>query len=174
MAAVTTRNASVRRAIDFYNKTDLWFAIGKTSAWANESSPPAPTATDSMTEIIGYRKVSVKYLVIPYDGRQLQSGDIKITLADGSQWFVISPANAYTEGAKYVYVETTVFPSDFPAGDYRQVGLFSGLVPQAGVNKDYLLPSEVQSQGVLEVIDNRVKSTRTSTTKEQLSFVIQF
>lgn len=172
--AIKTVNSAVSRALDFVHRTDIYFAIGKTSPWSDESNPPQPIETDTLQELIGYRKVDTQYLVVPYDNRTLGQNDILITLSDGTKWLVISEANAYTERARYVYISTTILPTDLPTGDYRQVGVFTGVVPQDGITKPNLLPSEVQKPGVLEVLDNRVKSTRTNTTKETLSFIIQF
>jgi hypothetical protein len=129
-----------------------------------------------MLETVGYRKADKVWLVIPHDGRTVPQGTIIFDYTEGSQWRVVAESEALSLGAKWVYIETTILPTDLPAGDYRQVGVFSGLTRNGGVNagKFNLLPSEVQSQGILELIENRGASTRNANTKEELSFIMQF
>lgn len=174
--AVKTIGGAVSRALDFYNKDEIFFAIGKTTPWDDDANPPAATAYTTMTEIIGYRRHDFKYLVVPYNNEQVPEGTIIIEHANNSKWRVVDPADALSEGAYYVYIETTIMPEDFPTGEYRQVGIFTGLQRANGIStaKTVLLPSEVANPGILEIIDNRPPSTRNDSTREQLSFVIKF
>ena len=43
--AIMTLNGHVSRALDFYGRDDLYFGIGRTSAWADEKTPPIPEPT---------------------------------------------------------------------------------------------------------------------------------
>jgi hypothetical protein len=173
--AVKTNKFGVSRAVEFFNKA-IYFGIGKTSPWTDENNPPAPTPTTTLSEVIGYRKADKVYLVVPHDGSSVPDGTIVIDYSGGTQWKVVNELQAYDEGSSYIYIETSILPTDFPTGDYRQVGVFTGLMREAGVDagKFHLLPSEVQSSGVLEIVDNREKSTRNSNTKEFLSYIIKF
>lgn len=66
--AVTLLKGHVSRALDFYNKSDIYLGLGKTTPWEEgESNPPTPLNTDSLVEIAGYKKVESKFLVIPDD-----------------------------------------------------------------------------------------------------------
>jgi hypothetical protein len=186
--AIKTNQFQIGRALSFFKTPDIFFGIGKTSPWVAgdyvgqdvpqipEKQPPAPNGGSILKEVIGYRKADKVLLVVPHDGSSVPAGTQIIEHASGSQWRVVSEAEAYTLGAKYVYLETTIQPADFPSGDYRQVGFSTGLTRKSGVavGKLALLPSEVQDAGKLELIDNREKSTRNSTTKEFLSFIIKF
>lgn len=173
--AIKTERAKVSRALDFFHK-DIYIGIGKSSAWVDDNNPPAPDPDAAgLEEPIGYRKADKKYLVIPYDNREVGPNDILIDYVNGTQWLVIPEENALQEKARYVYIETTILPEDFPLGPYRQVGIFTNLVKQVGVGEKYnLLPSEVADPGILEVLDNRKPSTRQDTTKEQLCFILAF
>lgn len=167
--AITTRSAHVNRALNFFYQTDVYFAIAKSTPWPDEKVPPAPADTDTaLLETIGYKKVENMYLVVPDDNGTISYRD--------SKWRVVPPDQALAQGAKYIYIDTTIRYDELPLGDYRQVGVFTGLTRNDGVSsaKYNLLPSEVQSPGTLEVIDNRVSAPRQLDQKEKLSLVIQF
>jgi hypothetical protein len=186
--AVKTKDFQVSRAIQFYKNAQIYFAIGKTSPWKAadyngsqvpsdpEKEPPSPLFYKTMQEVIGYRKADKVLLVVPHDGSTVPPGTTIIEYAEGSQWRVVSEAEAYTRGACFVYLETTIMPTDFPVGEYRQAGVFTGTTRNDNVaaGKFALLPSEVKTAGILEILDNRQKSLRGDSTKEFLSFIIQF
>lgn len=167
--AISTLHSHVSRALDFYNKTDVYFCIGKTSAWSNDSAPPTPdSSTTDVAEIIGYKKVSVKQLVIPDN-----SGAI---VYRSTKWTSVSPSNALTQGAKWVYIECSIQYDELPLGYYRQIGVYTGLVKQSGVasGKFNLVPSEVADNGILEVIDYRTPAYRAIDSQDTLRLIIQF
>lgn len=187
--AVKTKDFGVSRAIEFFNKDDIYFGIGKSSEWKAsdydetetipsdpEKQPPLTRETTNLEEVIGYRKVDYMYLVVPHDGSTVPDGTVIIDFDTSVQWRAVSPDMAVEEGARYVYIETTIQPSDFPEGEYRQVGVFSGLTKKDSVpvGRIVLSPDEVESQGTLEIIDNRVASPLNEYSKETLKFVIKF
>lgn len=163
--------AHVKRALDFFNRTDVYFCIGKTSAWTTETQPPSPDpSTADVSEIIGFKKVETSYMVVPDN----VSGTIQYR---DSKWRIVTgESNVYSQGAKWVYLEAYIRYDELPLGYYRQVGLYSGLVKNAGVlsTKYNLLPAEVQSRGILEVLDNRQPSNRQADQKERITMVIEF
>jgi hypothetical protein len=173
--AIKTNKFGISRAVDFFKKS-IYFGIGKTSEWDNESNPPNPTFDASLEEPIGYRKADRVYLVVPHDGSTVPDGTTIIDYSGGTQWKVVNEIQAFVEGANYIYIETSILPTDFPTGEYRQVGVFTGLERSSGVDagKFHLLPSEVDNEGVTEIIDYREKSIRNSNTKEFLSYIIKF
>ncbi|QKE56357.1 baseplate protein [Bacillus phage YungSlug] len=186
--AIKTTKFQIGRALSFFKTPDIFFAIGKTSPWVAgdyvgqdvpqnpEKQPPAPNGDSIVKEVVGYRKADKVLLVTPHDGSSVPPGTQIIESTANTQWRVVSEAEAYTLNAKYVYIETTIQPTDFPSGEYRQVGVFTGTTRKSGVavGKLALLPSEVQDAGKLEIIDNREKNIRNSATKEFLSYVIKF
>lgn len=175
--AVTTVHAHVNRALEFFNKNDIYFAIGKSTPWSDpgnpkisDSNPPNPdtNATD-LQEIIGFKKVETMYLVVPDD----KNGTIAYR---DTKWRIVPVDQALQKGARWVYLDTTIKYDELPLGYYRQVGVYVGLKVAQGVStsKYNLLPSEVRDRGVLEVIDNRQPSNRQIDQKEKLSIVLEF
>ena len=168
--AITTIHAHVNRALDFFGKDTMYFSIGRTSAWVDDNNPPEPsTSTQDISEIIGYKKVEVKYMVVP--------DEINGTIVyRNTKWRIVDQAQALTNGARWVYVEANILYTELPLGWYRQVGLYSGLQKAVGVSgsKYNLLPSEVLDNGVLEVVDNRQPSNRQSDQKDKLTLVLEF
>ena len=168
--AISTEYSHVQRALEFFNKNSIYFAIGKSSPWADDNSPPAPDPNDTtLQELIGYKKVETIHMVVPDE----QNGTI---LYRDVKWRIVSPDQAFQEKAKWVYIETYIRYDELPLGYYRQVGVFTGLQPASGVpaGKFNLLPEEVENPGVLEIIDNRGPSNRLPDQKEKLSLVIEF
>lgn len=165
---IATNIHHVEEAIEFFKKTNLYMAVGRSTAWTDEEAPPADNADATVIEeIIGYKKIDSIYLVTP---------DVNGTIVYRSQKFkIVAEADAFTQGAKYVYVEAKLLYDQFPLTTFRQVGLFAGTTRKAGVeDKSVLLPSEVESPGKLRVIGNYKKQERFAEKKETLSFILEF
>lgn len=171
--AVTTIGAHVNRALDFFNKPDTYFAIGKTSAWSGDDmNPPNPdTGSKSLNEVIGYKKVESVFMVRPV--LEGETGDINYR---DESWKIVPVENALAQDARWVYIKSVIRYDELPLGFYRQVGVYTGLKRKSGIssNKYNLLPSEVENAGVLEVIDNRQPSNRQIDQTETLSLVLEF
>ncbi|GLI90617.1 hypothetical protein ACSHUI_00905 [Bacillus subtilis] len=174
--AVKTRAHRVSRALDFYKKNTIYFSIGRTTPWEDENNPPRTEDTTPLEEMIGMRKADRVLLVTPYDGSDVPEGTEIIEFVENSFWKVVPEQDALKEYARYVYIETTINPSDLPLGSYRQVGVHSGVVRKEGVSagKFNLLPDEIEDTGMLELIDNREKNLRGESTRLLLNFIIKF
>lgn len=87
---------------------------------------------------------------------------------------------AAVEGAKYVYVDCYLEYNKFPLITYRQIGLCTGVTPDEDILlseayvSSYPQYSVYTSLGILEILDNRVPSTRDSSQRELLSLIIEF
>lgn len=168
--SVSTVASHVKRALSFFNDPAIYLGIGKSSAWADDNNPPAPdTNATTLLELIGFRKADNVYMVV----QDNTNGTIAY---QNTKWSIVTPSNAYTQGAKWVYVSATINYDELPLGYYRQVGVFSGLQLANGVSGSQLalLPAQVSNVGTLEVIDNRQPSNRQTNQKETLSVVIEF
>lgn len=77
---------------------------------------------------------------------------------------------ALVEGANCVFVECSLSYDQFPIGTYRQIGLCSEVTPDRPV----LSPNDIESLGVLEILDNRSPSSRNADQKELLSLIIEY
>ena len=163
--AICTLKAHVSRALDFYNKEDIYFAIGKSTPWSAsdidnfdasrdyENNPPVPKNTDDMKEIVGFKKAEFKAMVVQDD------------------------TDAVTEGARWVYISTELSYDELPTDKpYRQVGIYTGLKKSSSVqgNVYNLLPNQVTDKGLLEVIDFRKPVYRDSDVREKLKIILEF
>lgn len=167
---VSTISSHVNRAKAFYDRDDVYFAIGKSTPWGDPDVPPDPTSnTTDLLEIIGYKKVELKFLVTPDE----DNGTLSYM---GRNWAIVQSNDIYTRGAKWLYLETTILPEDLPLGRYRQIGIYTGLIKAAGVSpaKYALLPTEVMDNGTLEILDNRGDTNRLPDTKDTLKVMIEF
>ena len=179
--AICTLKAHVSRALDFYNKEDIYFAIGKSTPWGvsdidnfdasrdYENNPPVPKNTDDMKEIVGFKKAEFKAMVVQDDNGSLEYR--------GVNWRIVSPTDAVTEGARWVYISTELSYDELPTDKpYRQVGIYTGLKKSSSVqgNVYNLLPNQVTDKGLLEVIDFRKPVYRDSDVREKLKIILEF
>ena len=167
---IITEVGHVRRALEFFNRKGKFFCVGQQSPWEDEGYPPAPSFNSTtVNQVLGYKAVSQVHLVVPDNvAGTIQYGSTKLR--------IVTPQNALSEKAKWVYVDASLDSDELPIGEYRQVALFSGLQRKVGVaaGKLALLPSEVESEGILEVLDNKKVTKRALNQKEMLKFLIQF
>lgn len=179
--ASSTVTGHVSRALDFYSTSDIYFGIGKTTSWSsnstptsnatnNDDNPPEPTSTDTLQEVLGYKKIESKFLVYPDN-----TGEIT---CNGRKWKIVTdPSEALSLGARWVYLASWLLYDEIPTdSSYRQVGVFSGLVKKDSVasGKSALAPSEVEDQGVLQAIYHRKPVYRDANQREQLIAIITF
>ena len=169
---VTTTVGHVSRAISFFELPNIYFGLGKTTPWENESDPsfsvPLPSVEKtSLDELIGMKKVSVKSLVYPDDAGTIVYRD--------KTWRKISADEAVRLGAHWVYIEAQVLYNDLPAVAYRQIGVFSRVQPKQTVSDpSTLLPSDIENQGILEIFDQRKVVTRNEDSRDIFSMIIEF
>lgn len=180
--AITTMIAHVSRAIDFYNKDSIYFCIGKKTEWSADDidnfsssvnydlNPPVPKSTDTMKEIIGYKKVEFKAIVKPDE----ENGTIDYR---NTKWRIVSADKAIEEGARWVYMSSVLLYEELPTESaYREIGLYTDLKVRNGISSDKyaLLPNEVSDSGMLQVIDYRKPIYRDTDVKENLKIILEF
>lgn len=170
---VTTTMGHVSRAISFQELSNVYFGLGRTTPWApNETdidfTAPLPSVeATELEELIGMKKVDIKTLVVPDDNGTVVYRD--------QTWRKISAEEAMALGAHWVYIEASVLYGDFPATSYRQIGVFSRVAPKTGVTStSVLLPADIQSTGILEVLDQRKVVTRNEDSRDTFSMIIEF
>lgn len=175
--AITTIQGHVSRALDFFDKTDIYFGIGKTTPWLSEDGtpdeyhPPKPVSTDVLQEIAGYKKVDSKFLVIPDE-----DGTGELTYRN-SKWKIVQYDQALEKGARWVYLSSYIAYNEFSTDmSYRQIGVCSRLKVKdtTASGKSNLVPEEVEDPGILEVLDNRTPVFREADQRERLIVVIEF
>lgn len=116
---------------------------------------------------VGFKKCSQVNLVVP---------DVNGTIAYRDQnWRIVDPADALSQGARWVYVATSFIYDELPVNvTYRQLGVFSGLQRAEGVSTSQgtLLPNQVASVGTVEVLENRSPTTRDISQQATIRFII--
>lgn len=170
--AVMTLKGHVSRAKAFYDTVDIYFCMGRTTPWDDESTPPVPLNTDDMEEPAGYKLVDSKFMVAPVESPD--DGEIRYR---GNYWKIVPYDEAVDQGARWVYISANIAYNDFPTDlVYRQLGIYTGLKKAAGIEsaKGNLLPKEVEDPGVLEVLDNRTPVYRDLDQREIISTIIEF
>jgi hypothetical protein len=167
---VTSYKGRARRALLHKTNSTYWCAIGRTTVWTDEENPPAadPTATD-IDEAICFVKPSLISLC-----KIVQSGEDFTHL--GTKYAYVSDQNALTENARFLYLVSRFDPSaGQPYDDYRQVAIFSDLVPDQGHELDsWLAPADVTDPGLLEYIDNDTVVTMASDRLGVIEIMIEF
>lgn len=163
------------RAISFFELKDVFFAIGRTTEWAADETtnpnflPPEPDkAATGLDELIGMKLVSRKLLVAPDETGTIIWRDNK--------YKILTVEEAIERQSRWVFIEAEIYFEELPEVDYRQVGVYTRVTRKSGVSasKTLLLPEEIQSPGLLEVLDNRHVVTRLNDTKELYSLIIEF
>lgn len=167
MACVTLQG-HVSRAVDFYNKGDIYFGIGRTTEWVDEKNPPTPGIESVVEELVGFKRVESKYFVVPDENGEITYKD--------SRWAIVPAEEAVSRGARWVYLNCFIAFSELPTDiSYRQIGVYSGMKISEGYESVYALyPENVVDTGVLEIIDNRKPIYRSADLREQLSIIIEF
>lgn len=170
--AIITRTATIQAGLSYLNKGNTTYvAIGKKTAWPNESAVPAENEdTRALQEVIGYKKVS--NLSFCRELAAEETSSYPTVTYKGKSFILVPTDKAYQENVTGVYFEAQLNPEDFPLGTYRQVGVFQDLQPKSGVNKQALLPSEVQSAGNLILYANKQQLNRTEDSKVTERFVL--
>jgi hypothetical protein len=149
---ISSYDACVKRALHAKQNCTFWSVLGRTTAWPDEEIPPGETpASHNVDEPICYVKADTVRLCKPVSS----DGDITVNL---QQYAFVEDEDAYSEGARFIYIHCEFSVEEFPAlpyGVYRQHGLLSDLIPTAGHENDqWLAPVNVQNPGVLEYWNN--------------------
>lgn len=166
---VATYEGRIKRALNMKTDSVLWCAVGHTAVWPGEPDPPDedPATTAIDTPIVYVKPSSVSLCKAVESG-----GDVTI---EGQQYEFVADVDAYTEGARFLYLTTTFDPDIHPYANFRQFGVYSDLTPSVGhENDDWLAPANVDDDGVLEIYENHtVKSFGPGETRV-IEIVIEF
>lgn len=162
--AVVTNNGYVDNALRLYNKKDsAYIILGRSQTpWSDETKPDTedPTAT-RIQEVQGLRKVTTASVCrVLADGEAALNPTISY---GGTTWELVGADEAFITQASYVYFGALIDVNDFPGGTYRQVGLVTDVIPNAGINVSALTPDEVSDFGTLQMYQNTVPYNRTNT-----------
>ena len=199
MATVATYASHVGKAINFFfNTPNLMFAIGRSTPWGDlpgehsedqlidDNNPPYPSldATD-IFEIIGYKRCTNKYFVIPdetspepiVDGVHWRKISLDTVPSDEEAAKLLLIDKVKTYKARWIYLDFQLDPNDFVGFTYRQIGLYSDLkiLPPATQSMKIYTPDLIQTgSGILEVVQNRKPVARQIDQRELVSVVLEF
>lgn len=140
--------------------TGAWIAWGKGSvAWDSVAEPEPVTATALVAEI-GRRRASVIEFVTPSP-----TGDIVVP--QGS--FAISAVPTSS-----LYIRCNFSNTDAVGESIREAAVFIGstLKGTVPVGQDYFLPADIQSPGVMLMLERFAKIVRSSDFSVSLEFVM--
>lgn len=172
--AIFTAKSRVARAMDFYSEPSIWWGIGGTTAWPDESDPGIPAITDEIKDIFAYKQNYNKNIVRPATDEEIAAGTGLLTYK-GSYWKIIEPSEAFSEGARWVFLRTELeYQEVSTATVYRKLGIFTGLQPVSESHGTVLTPSEVSDVGVCEVLEYRKPVYRDDDQREILNIVLEF
>jgi hypothetical protein len=149
---LATYKGRVERVLAFKNNHTLWCGIGGQDEWAEENNPPAPSpiVIDIDTPIL-YVKADFVTLCTWSD----VEADVEVA---GSYYEYASDNDAMDKLARFLYARFTFDGTiqGIPTGTFRQVGIFSNLVPASGHGNDtWLAPADVADIGLLQYISYR-------------------
>ena len=149
-------------------KNKIYLAIRKKTPWNNENIPPMPEEeADDLEEIIGFKKMSTVSLCRPMrDGETTVHPKVKYL---GKTWVLVPEDKAQEEEAFHVYFSVRINPEDMPLGEYRQVGVYTGIEE----GKEIYIPSDKEVKNrILYFYDNRRQFNRTEKVRVTESFII--
>lgn len=180
MASTTTINQRILNALNLKGQSNLYFAIGKSTAWDDEENPDTPLTTQSeISELIYIKKISVKQLV-KFAGAYPYVYDIygaSVTV-NGVDYTYVLDGNAYTEQAYMVYLSANIDYTDIAPTDtsFRQIGILLDPLDSEGeqLTGSGYLASSVDDQGQLLYVWNFQTVTRDDSQSEKIEIVVVF
>jgi len=179
---IVTTLDRVMNAIRFVQQQtgSLWFVLGQITPWTtpySDISPPAdsPTATGVNSPVCAM--LATPTWVYEDD----VGGAISFIDANGNTrkfTQVSSESTAIADGITQVLIQTTTPGSLISAlgvSTFRQVGLYSNLVPAGGHGSDtFLAAANITNFGVLEAIESSVPQPIISTDTYEMNFILSF
>lgn len=180
MASITTINQRVLNAINLKNQDNLYFALGKSTAWDDEETPDTPlTSQTEIEELIYIKKISVKQLVKLADAYpyiyDIYGASVTV---NGVDYTYVLEGNAYTEQAYRVYLSANISYEDIAPTDttFRSIGILLNPLDSEGdelEGSEYLAAS-VDDQGQLLYVWNFETITRDESQSEKIEIVLVF
>lgn len=154
-------------------QNDYWVALGrKDTAWQFPENPPDATVSTRMYEVLGYRKVQDKRIVVPDPNGTITWRSLKLTAVDDSDML------QKTQGVypRWALLTCTITTDELPTAEYfRQIGLYIDLTPLPAYDDyDYLTPARVSDPGTLIYIENIEQVYRLTNQIEEISFLLEF
>lgn len=169
-----TTEHRIRNAVRFKlsNDSKIWLVIGGQTAWPTEPEPPTPAVgSTGVNTPIGGRVGVIKWVVPD------PLGALPFVTPTGVQyWREVTDVNSmHSEGCRWCLLQSSIAGLELPVTTFRELGFFTGLVPNAGFEAAIKLsPSEISSYGFLETIEYRPPVTRDENSSFTFSNILEF
>jgi len=148
----------------------IWGAIGRTTPWDNEESPPTdPLGATDIEEAI----VFVKPQIVSLAKTVTENEDV---IVEGQKYAFVADEDAIAESARFIYIYFLLQHLEgMPTGNFRQKGFFVNLVPAPGHENDqWLAPANVSDRGLLGRISNTVMRSFGPGEERDIEFIWKF
>lgn len=163
-------DGAVYRALQFKANSVIWTAIGRTTVWADEQTPPQEDQTDNdIEEVIAYSK--------PYTISMCKTAITGDVTVDGQGYEFVADLDALTDqDARFLYMVTEFDPNLGCAyGNFRQVAVYVDLVPETGHELDtWINPADVSDPGTLCYLHNATVTTMSPVRRQIIELVLEF
>lgn len=179
---ILTKLARTKNAIRLVreNGNTAFIGYGKSTAWPNESIPPAPSIDD--TGLIGgfaAARCTMQFVIEDNINGTIVFTEIVNNVAVSRSFTPLADEDeALAENATMVLCKASVNgQSLINAGgsSFRQVGLFTDLEPTVGNESALFLPStNIQAWGEMETIDNRIAQPVIAVSTYQTFLLVEY
>lgn len=176
MASIRTTKQRVLNAINLKNQENLYFAIGKSTAWNDEENPDTPLVSQTeIEELIYIKKISVKQLVKLDDPYDVYGTNVTV---NGVNYNFVLEGEAYNQNSRMVYLAANINYDDIAPTNtsFRSIGIL--LNPLDSENEELTgseyLAATVYNQGQLLYINNFTVITRDPSQSEKIEIVLIF
>lgn len=167
--AIVTLDGHVARATDFFNRNDVYIAIGHKEEWEDEANPPLPQLDDEIEDIIAIKRVESKSFVV-----EDPEGDL---LHLGKHYKIVQPEQAFEKGARWIYCVAWLEYGECPTEvAYRQVAIQTMVETLGGLPEGQYVftPEQIVNNGITEILDNIQPIYRRPDKKEKLAVIAEF
>lgn len=164
-------DGAVYRALQFKTNTTIWTAIGRTTVWADEGTPPQVDQTDHDIEE-GIAMAKPYYISI---AKQVIA-DEDVTV-DGVMYAFVADVDALADqDARYLYMITEFDPNNgTDYGNFRQVAVYADTVAAEGnESDDWLNPANIVDPGTLCYLHNDTVTVMSPVKRQIIELVLEF
>lgn len=182
--AIETMIGRIGQAIDFTNRKDLYFVLGKDRDWADSDSPdPEDVNTTMIQNPLALVKVDQMVLCYPTDEQMTTSaedGD-NFIVYKGKRWNVVGAdklfdaSGAPTVPASYVCVIGSLDVASLPMFSFCQVGLVGNAkIADNAPSQHEATLANVTSWGNLYFYENRIMEKFTDSMRLKIKYMVSF
>lgn len=181
--AIETNMGHVLQAIDFSQKRDLYFVLGRDKDWPDPSSPSPESVTTTMIEnplaVVKVDRLVLCYKTDEHVPDSASDGD-DFVIYKGSKWKTIRSDqvlsnNQLLQPANYVCLIGTLDVAKLPMFSFTQIGVAEDVViADNAPSKHEAQKQNVTNWGNMYFYENRPMETYGNTQRKIMKYMIQF